>query len=68
MDEKTEVGIGAMDFFDGFEDDDEWYMEAIEKWWCNGDERNRSEMWTQGKKVLILDDPSQGTKEDEKPV
>jgi len=43
-------GIGALDFFDATSDFiiDE---EAVEKWWCLGDPRNRSGMWVQGKQV-----------------
>jgi hypothetical protein len=28
-----------------------WWTEAIERWWCNGDERNRVGMWVQGREL-----------------
>ncbi|KAI0061692.1 Metallo-dependent hydrolase [Artomyces pyxidatus] len=46
-------GAGALDFFDlglGGEAQD-LSTEMIEKWWCLGDERNRTGMWVQGHKV-----------------
>lgn len=60
-DSTTGIGVGCLDFFD-LEDDTESGVsqphvelsinpEAIEKWWCIGDVRNRGTMWVQGKKV-----------------
>ncbi|GFZ50530.1 hypothetical protein JCM24511_08287 [Saitozyma sp. JCM 24511] len=31
--------------------DEAWWTEAIERWWCNGDERNRVGIWVQGKEL-----------------
>ena len=47
-DASTRVGTGALDFFD--------YPvkitpEVVEKWWCLGDNRNRTSMWVQGIKL-----------------
>lgn len=47
-DASTHVGMGALDFFD--------YPvkitpEVVEKWWCLGDNRNRTNMWVQGIKL-----------------
>ncbi|OCF75340.1 guanine deaminase [Kwoniella mangroviensis CBS 8886] len=51
----TPTGTGPLDLFDlSLEsklDDDESWLENIERWWCNGDERNRKSMWVQGRKV-----------------
>ncbi|OCF35004.1 guanine deaminase [Kwoniella heveanensis BCC8398] len=50
-------GTGPLDLFDlkVEEDpsklDEAWWNESIERWWCNGDERNRKGMWVQGKKI-----------------
>ena len=48
------VGIGGLDFFDldsttagEFQFDEV----TVEKWWCLGDFRNRTRMWTQGKQL-----------------
>ncbi|WWC71075.1 uncharacterized protein I206_105028 [Kwoniella pini CBS 10737] len=54
-DEESPSGIGALDLFDieskGIDSEEEW-KRYIERWWCNGDERNRKNMWIQGRKVL----------------
>lgn len=42
-------GIGNLDFFDAF---DILTWESIEKWWCLGNNSNRSAVWIQGRKVL----------------
>ncbi|KZW00514.1 Metallo-dependent hydrolase [Exidia glandulosa HHB12029] len=43
-------GVGALDFFVPVPDQlDE---ATLEKWWCLGDQRNRTGMWVQGKKLL----------------
>ncbi|WVF68728.1 hypothetical protein IAT40_003500 [Kwoniella sp. CBS 6097] len=50
-------GTGPLDLFDLQIDEDPskldeaWWNESIERWWCNGDERNRKGMWVQGKKI-----------------
>jgi guanine deaminase len=51
FDTEASRGVGALDFFDAecgreFEIDEQ----AVEKWWCVGDVRNRRAMWVQGKK------------------
>ncbi|KLT42640.1 putative hydrolase [Cutaneotrichosporon oleaginosum] len=45
--------LGLIDFFDlPCEDaDDTWWRDAIERWWCVGDDRNRTGMWVQGRRV-----------------
>lgn len=60
-DSTTGVGVGSLDYFDLEGDTDSGISqlhaelsinsEAIEKWWCIGDVRNRGTMWVQGKKV-----------------
>jgi guanine deaminase len=55
--ESHPAGIGLLDFFDldlKADPSEEWWTEAVEKWWCNGDERNRSGMWVQGKELSLL--------------
>ena len=43
---------GQLDLFSLPENPDEqWWIEVIEKWWCNGTPANRVAMWTQGKKL-----------------
>ncbi|WWD18766.1 hypothetical protein CI109_103221 [Kwoniella shandongensis] len=52
--ETTPGGTGPLDLFDlekGKELDEAGWKEAIERWWSNGDERNRRGMWIQGRKV-----------------
>lgn len=60
-DSMTGVGVGCLDYFDLEGDVNSGVSrphaelainsEAIEKWWCIGDVRNRGTMWVQGKKV-----------------
>ncbi|WRT68094.1 uncharacterized protein IL334_005069 [Kwoniella shivajii] len=49
------TGTGPLDLFDleseGKQLTDESWKENIERWWCNGDDRNRKGMWIQGRKV-----------------
>jgi len=51
-DPQVKRGIGALDFFEGGGMDD-WTLkeEHVEKWWCLGDVRNRTQVWVQGRKV-----------------
>ena len=54
IDDVSGKGVGALDFLDDERDSMEgWKLsqDAIEKWWCLGDFRNRVSMWVQGKKV-----------------
>ncbi|TFK39051.1 Metallo-dependent hydrolase [Crucibulum laeve] len=46
-------GVGPLDFLD-LETNDSKRLnhEMVEKWWCNGDTRNRILMWVQGRVVL----------------
>ncbi|TCD70520.1 hypothetical protein EIP91_002865 [Steccherinum ochraceum] len=47
-------GIGGLDFFDAPDAMQEpWTLteELVEKWWCLGDVRNRSDVWVQGRTV-----------------
>ncbi|KAG8913653.1 hypothetical protein FRC01_004439 [Tulasnella sp. 417] len=47
-------GVGALDFFDAtvdFRIDED----AVEKWWCLGDNRNRKSVWIQGRQVYNAD-------------
>jgi guanine deaminase len=49
-DEHKGEGIGNIDFFDpppGSVSED-----MVEKWWCLGDNRNRSAVYVQGKQIL----------------
>ncbi|EMD39920.1 hypothetical protein CERSUDRAFT_112165 [Gelatoporia subvermispora B] len=51
-DTETGQGVGGLDFFDGISKiKEQWSLdeEAIEKWWCIGDARNREAMWVQGR-------------------
>ncbi|WWC62929.1 uncharacterized protein I303_105527 [Kwoniella dejecticola CBS 10117] len=54
-DEGSPSGVGALDLFDlqtrGIDTEEEWKVN-VERWWCNGDDRNRKGMWVQGRKVL----------------
>lgn len=45
---------GVLDLFDlpDGEVTEEWWKEGVERWWCNGDDRNRLGMWVQGRRVL----------------
>ncbi|KAI9355120.1 hypothetical protein DFJ73DRAFT_789641 [Zopfochytrium polystomum] len=66
VDEDTGMGIGGIDVFDTLptalkqgtehiEDSVElrkWWEEMIERWWCNGDSRNRIGVWVQGSQLL----------------
>ncbi|EIW67597.1 hypothetical protein TREMEDRAFT_33527 [Tremella mesenterica DSM 1558] len=46
------TSIGSLDMFDLPEEPDErWWVEAIEKWWCNGTPSNRVGMWVQGNRL-----------------
>jgi len=47
--DKSGRGIANLDFFDPVAVLTE---EHIEKWWCLGDNRNRSAVWVQGKQIL----------------
>ncbi|KIR32192.1 guanine deaminase [Cryptococcus deuterogattii MMRL2647] len=54
--EENPTGTGPLDFFDLADsqldtDTDEWWFDALERWWSNGDERNRKGMWVQGAKI-----------------
>lgn len=55
LDSASPAGAGLLDLFDVPVSDadttDEWLLEALERWWCNGDDRNRAAMWIQGHKV-----------------
>ncbi|WVQ84964.1 hypothetical protein IAT38_007128 [Cryptococcus sp. DSM 104549] len=49
-------GTGPLDFFDletGEVDtnNNDWWVDALERWWSNGDGQNRKGMWIQGKKI-----------------
>lgn len=47
---QNDRGVGALDFFDAtreFQIDED----AVEKWWCLGDNRNRRSVWIQGRQV-----------------
>jgi guanine deaminase len=44
--------LGPLDLFDLPEEAEEgWWREAVERWWCVGDDRNRTGMWVQGRRV-----------------
>ncbi|WVR06629.1 hypothetical protein IAU60_003661 [Kwoniella sp. DSM 27419] len=50
------TGTGPLDLFDLPSTpltalDQAWWGESIERWWCNGDERNRKGMWVGGNKI-----------------
>lgn len=49
------VGTGALDFFDSdpetMADSDDWWLEALEKWWCVGSAVNRRAVFVQGRRV-----------------
>lgn len=48
------TSTGVLDIFDlpkDGEDTGEWWTEGVERWWCNGDDRNRVAMWIQGRQV-----------------
>ncbi|WWC88345.1 uncharacterized protein L201_003255 [Kwoniella dendrophila CBS 6074] len=52
----TSTGTGPLDLFslppiENQLDEHSW-EDYIEVWWCNGDDRNRKGMWTQGRRVL----------------
>lgn len=54
-DPATGEGVGALDYLD--HDDNSpllpsKLMDAIEKWWCLGDVRNRAAVWVQGNPLL----------------
>lgn len=54
--EENPTGTGPLDLFDLADsqvdtDTDEWWFDALERWWSNGDERNRKGMWVQGAKI-----------------
>ncbi|KAI0087709.1 Metallo-dependent hydrolase [Irpex rosettiformis] len=51
----TKLAVGPLDFLDGenIRILQELSPEAIEKWFCLGDVRNRIKMWIQGKVVLL---------------
>jgi guanine deaminase len=51
-DKDTKLGVGNLDFLDLESGDEPEMEEMIERWWCNGDDRNRVEMWIQGQRVL----------------
>ncbi|KAJ3777954.1 hypothetical protein FB446DRAFT_762103 [Lentinula raphanica] len=59
FDPTTRLGVGALDFFEmemeNTRDINEFRgcltTEMVEKWWCNGDERNRDAMYVQGIKL-----------------
>ncbi|KAF9071186.1 hypothetical protein BDP27DRAFT_1382483 [Rhodocollybia butyracea] len=61
FDSDTGLGVGVLDFFELEAESKEKSAstestvciseEMIEKWWCNGDERNRIDMWIQGRRV-----------------
>ncbi|KAI0769015.1 Metallo-dependent hydrolase [Trametes elegans] len=46
-------GVGPLDFFETEGGSSPWVLsvEAVEKWWCLGDVRNRIGTWVQGKSV-----------------
>ncbi|WOO83345.1 Guanine deaminase [Vanrija pseudolonga] len=47
------AGVGQLDLFDlPAAPDHEWWTESVERWWCNGDDRNRAAVWVQGRKVM----------------
>ncbi|ODN93476.1 guanine deaminase [Cryptococcus wingfieldii CBS 7118] len=54
--DENPIGTGPLDLFDLEDksidtDNDEWWIEVLERWWSNGDCSNRKGMWTQGVKV-----------------
>ena len=55
-DPTTGEGVGALDFLDQEEGSSipqfELTEDAIEKWWCLGDVRNRVAVWVQGNSLL----------------
>lgn len=48
-DPETGTGVGQLDFFGVKED--HLSEEMVEKWWCLGDWRSRTDVWVQGAKV-----------------
>lgn len=45
--------VGPLDLFDlPRHPDTHWWTEAVERWWCIGDDRNRTAVWVQGRKVM----------------
>ena len=57
VDPTTGTGIGPLDFLADEQADimSKWVLtpEALEKWWCLGDVRNRLGMWVQGKELSL---------------
>lgn len=55
-DPTTGEGVGALDFLDYEEKAPPFRFklteDAIEKWWCLGDVRNRVAVWVQGNSLL----------------
>jgi len=49
IDSDSGAGIGQLDFFEPISSIDE---QLVEKWWCLGDDRNRTGVWVQGNKLL----------------
>jgi len=49
----TPGGMGPLDFFDLGHGSFDLSPEVIEKWWCLGDNRNRTGMWVQGRRILF---------------
>jgi len=56
VDPGTSRGTGSLDFFDlevGVEGDEALTFEQMmERWWCNGDGRNRKGVWVQGRRLM----------------
>ncbi|KAK4684286.1 guanine deaminase, partial [Tremellales sp. Uapishka_1] len=53
--EENPTGTGLLDLFDIASQDttrEGWWVEMVERWWCNGNEENRKGMWIQGKRVF----------------
>nr|ODN91031.1 guanine deaminase [Cryptococcus depauperatus CBS 7855] len=49
------TGTGPLDFFELVAEDtnsEEWWIDALERWWSSGDGSNRKGMWTQGVQIL----------------
>ncbi|TFY69082.1 hypothetical protein EVG20_g3298 [Dentipellis fragilis] len=53
FDPETGRGVGALDFLDleSGSGDMTLSLEIVEKWWCLGDSRNRTDMWVQGRRL-----------------
>ena len=57
VDPVSGLGTGPLDFLadDELDITKQWVLtaEALEKWWCLGDVRNRTGMWVQGQELHL---------------